>query len=127
MKHSAAEIMNDTRLSDYIDDIRNIVEDFIANQYHHKEASVIALIVLYPLLFVVGIIGNSLILYWIGIGKEAKQRKLVFYPFLVNLCISDIMVLITCCPFVLYSHITSIWHLGKHCCLIIHYLQDKIE
>lgn len=100
------------------------VDEFRAAQFHHTELSVLFLVGLYLMVFVVGTIGNTLILLWI---KNEKSENSLFNPFLVNLCLSDHLVLITCCPLMVYTKVTSLWFLGSFTCTFFHYIQGMFE
>lgn len=98
------------------------VDEFRAAQFHYTELSVLLLVGLYLVVFVVGLIGNTLILLWI---RKEKAENSLFNPFLINLCLSDHLVLITCCPLMVYTKITSLWFLGSFTCTFFHYVQGK--
>lgn len=100
------------------------VEEFRASQFHYTELSVLFLVGLYLIVFIVGTIGNTLILLWI---KKEKAENSLFNPFLINLCLSDHLVLITCCPLMVYTKVTSLWFLGSFACTFFHYIQGKLN
>lgn len=98
------------------------IAEFRSAQFHYNEFSVLLLVALYLMVFITGITGNSLILIWI---RKQNSDGSLFNPFLINLCISDHLVLLTCCPLMMYTKITSLWFLGSFSCTFIHYLQGK--
>ena len=98
------------------------VDEFRASQFHYTELSVLLLVGLYLVVFVVGLIGNTLILLWI---RKEKAENSLFNPFLINLCLSDHLVLITCCPLMVYTKITTLWFLGSFTCTFFHYVQGE--
>lgn len=98
------------------------VEEFRAAQFHYTELSVLFLVALYLIVFITGTVGNTLILLWI---KKEKAEHSLFNPFLINLCLSDHVVLLTCCPLMIYTKITSLWFLGSFTCTFFHYVQGK--
>lgn len=101
------------------------LQDYRASHYHLRELPVLFLTALYVLLFVIGLTGNVLILVWIYKQQKEMWRRSnsLFNPFLINLCIADQLVLLTCCPLMIYTAITAFWHLGNFLCSLIHYLQ----
>ncbi|RWS17398.1 orexin receptor type 2-like protein [Dinothrombium tinctorium] len=100
-----------------------LVETFTKSQYHYNEPSVIALTALYVAVIVFGLMGNVLLLWWIRQERKKYRTKKLFDALVFNLCISDIFVLSTCCPFSIYAKITTIWHFGPFFCTFIHYIQ----
>lgn len=99
------------------------VEEFRSSQFHYTELSVLFLVGLYLMVFIVGIVGNTLILMWI---KKEKAENSLFNPFLINLCLSDHLVLLTCCPLMVYTKVTSLWFLGSFTCTFFHYVQGNM-
>lgn len=116
------------------------VEEFRLSQFHYRDVEQVILVILYALVFIVGVLGNTLILIWMKMGFVRKSsscssqtpqtastgnRASLFDPFLVNLCISDHLVLFSCCPLMMYNKITSLWFLGPAACTLLHYIQGK--
>ena len=116
------------------------VEQFRLSQFHYRDVEQVILVILYALVFIVGVLGNILILIWMKMGFVRKTsssgcsttprtsstgRTSLFDLFLVNLCISDHLVLFSCCPLMMYNKITSLWFLGPVACTLLHYIQGK--
>ncbi|KAK0090037.1 hypothetical protein PV325_003850 [Microctonus aethiopoides] len=78
------------------------------------------LIAMHIIVFIIGIIGNSLVC--IAIYRNRSMRTVTNY-FIVNLAIADLMVIIFCLPSTVLWDITETWFLGDKLCKIIPYLQ----
>ncbi|XP_074601883.1 galanin receptor type 1-like [Brevipalpus obovatus] len=97
--------------------------DFIESQYNHHESDVIAITLLYVFIFLVGLVGNCAIIYWHVDSRSPYYQRTASNPLVINLCLSDLMVILFCCPFVAYGKNTSIWKFGEFLCTVVHYLQ----
>jgi hypocretin (orexin) receptor 2 len=71
-------------------------------------------------IFLIGIIGNLLVV--IVVAKNAHMRTITNI-FIVNLAIGDFFVILICLPPSLINDITGNWWFGKTMCKIIPYIQ----
>lgn len=78
------------------------------------------LILLYIIVFLVGIIGNLLFCYVVW---KNKMLKSVTNFFLVNLAVSDLMVITICLPATLVHDILETWFLDLLMCKFVSYMQ----
>lgn len=74
-----------------------------------------ALIALYTLTFIVGLVGNALVCFAVW---RNKNMRTVTNIFLVNLAAADLGVIIVCLPPALIADITNKWLLGTAFCKI---------
>ncbi|XP_066601230.1 orexin/Hypocretin receptor type 1-like [Prorops nasuta] len=94
------------------------IEDLI--NYVTPKLSDWILIVLHTVVFVVGLVGNSLVC--IAVYRNHSMRNVTNY-FIVNLAIGDLMVILICLPPTVLWDVTETWFLGLVLCKIIPYLQ----
>jgi hypothetical protein len=64
-----------------------------------------AFAIAYGLVFIVGLIGNVIVLIAVYSGGGRSMRHSVTNIFLVNLAIADLLVIIACLPFTLVSNL----------------------
>ncbi|KAK0179112.1 hypothetical protein PV327_007934 [Microctonus hyperodae] len=104
---------NDYCITDeeYID----LIADFLKPDFYDW-----LLITMHIIVFIIGIIGNSLVC--VAIYRNRSMRTVTNY-FIVNLAIADLMVIIFCLPSTVLWDITETWFLGDKLCKIIPYLQ----
>ena len=76
--------------------------------------------VLFGVVFVMGLIGNSLVCFVVGKNRSMRTTTNIF---IVNLSIGDVMVTILCLPTTVVGDVTETWFLGSAACKIIIYLQ----
>jgi hypothetical protein len=76
----------------------------------------------YRVLLVVGLIGNSLVVFVVVRNKSMRTPTNIF---LVNLALSDILVLIFCLPPTVLWDVTSTWWLGTNVCKALMFLQVR--
>ena len=88
---------------------------------------VIAITLLYVFIFLIGLVGNCAIIYWHVDSRSPYYQRTASNPLVINLCLSDLMVILFCCPFVAYGKNTSIWKFGEFLCTVVHYLQGKLR
>ncbi|XP_077980597.1 QRFP-like peptide receptor [Glandiceps talaboti] len=81
--------------------------------YTHKSPSTIVLIVLYSLSFVVGVVGNVLVMV---VWFKNKHIQTVINFFLVNLAVCDLMVILFCMPITIGNVIYNEWIYGEVMC-----------
>ena len=101
------------------------VTDDILDEIHktfmtYDQLPIIVLIVLYSITFVLGLIGNLLVI--IVFARNRKMRT-VTHSFLVNLAICDLMVVCMCMPFSVAFEIYTNWIYGNAMCKIVNFSQ----
>ena len=74
----------------------------------------------YSLAFLVGIIGNSLVVFALLANRKARN---VTSSFLVSLAISDIIFLLLCVPYETVSKYTGVWAGGLALCKISSFVE----
>ena len=79
-------------------------------------------IVLFVVMFVVGAGGNFLVCY--SVWRSQTLRNVTNY-FLVNLSVSDLMVMLICMPATLTHDVTKSWFLGLAMCKALVYMQVR--
>lgn len=104
-------------LADYYNEYEN-------NFYYHgdlnklrqpwlKESSFIPTVVIYGLAFLVGVVGNGLVVF--AVTGDYKQRTNTTM-FLVSLATSDILFLLVCVPYEITRYFIDHWQLGTFLC-----------
>ncbi|CAH1775170.1 unnamed protein product [Owenia fusiformis] len=78
------------------------------------------LILLYTIIFIVGIVGNFLVCF--AVWRNHHMRTVTNY-FIVNLAIGDFLVILVCLPPTVLTDVTETWYLGTVMCKIIKYIQ----
>ena len=100
--HTAS--MNTTSLNDYIEE--------------HSKFKIVILGVLYTLIFLIGITGNSLVVYVVCAKKNMRS---VTNLFIMNLGLSDILMCLLAVPFTPIAFFQDDWILGKFLCHLVSY------
>ena len=78
------------------------------------EYIVISSTILYAIIFIVGIVGNILVVVVISCSRRMKTTVNMY---LVNLCIADMLVILVCMPTTLVDIFTKeVWVFGKFMC-----------
>jgi len=75
--------------------------------------------VLFGVISVTGITGNSLVVYVI---LSKRQMRTVTNLLLLNLAFADLCFVIVIPPFTAYEYSTERWQLGRFACRLMHYL-----
>ncbi|ESO92447.1 hypothetical protein LOTGIDRAFT_52425, partial [Lottia gigantea] len=78
-------------------------------------------VVIYFLTFIMGLVGNSLVVF--AVWKNHSMRT-VTNVFIVNLAIGDFLVISLCLPPTLVQDITFTWFLGLTMCKLLLFLQN---
>ncbi|ESO92444.1 hypothetical protein LOTGIDRAFT_162749 [Lottia gigantea] len=78
------------------------------------------LVCLFIIVFIMGLAGNALV--WFSVSRNSRMRSPTNI-FLVNLALSDFMVLLLCLPPTVVADYTGMWMFGSALCKIITYLQ----
>ncbi|XP_053207526.1 galanin receptor type 1-like isoform X2 [Panonychus citri] len=113
--------ISDTEISSTDKEVH--ILEFIESQTNYRETSVIVISTLYLILFLIGGLGNACIIYWHVDTRSTYYQRTTSNLLVINLCISDLLVILFCCPFVAYVKNTSIWRFGETACTVVHYLQ----
>lgn len=71
-------------------------------------------------IFVVGILGNLLVVF---VVVSNSHMRTITNMFIVNLAIGDLMVTIICLPPSILTDFTGNWYFGKTMCKLIVYIQ----
>lgn len=77
--------------------------------------------IVYGLTFLVGIIGNSLIVYSVVHFRRMKSLSNVF---LASLATADLILIIFCVPVKFAQLFSYTWTFGKFLCIFVHYIQN---
>lgn len=99
-----------------------LVDEFRSRLTRLDDIVILILCALYIIVFIIGLIGNSLIAYISSKNKFIPQH-LQQNRMLINLCIADLMVIVVCCPTAIYTNVTKIWTFGWIVCKLSYYLQ----
>ena len=83
----------------------DIVEEFLDNLLTLNTPFAIVLVMLYSVTFVVGFIGNSLVI--LVVLKYGYMRTLT-NMLLVNLCVGNLLVVLVCMPFSLAPYVYKV-------------------
>lgn len=78
------------------------------------------IIIVFILTFILGLVGNFLVVY--AVWKNHSMRT-VTNVFIVNLALGDFMVILVCLPSTLISDVLQTWFLGSTICKILIFLQ----
>uniref|UniRef100_A0A3Q3WRP7 Orexin receptor type 2 n=1 Tax=Mola mola TaxID=94237 RepID=A0A3Q3WRP7_MOLML len=93
---------------------------YIWREYLHPKQYEWVLIVAYILVFLVSLVGNSLVCF--AVWKNRHMHTVTNY-FIVNLSFADVLVTIICLPASLVVDITETWFFGNTLCKVVPYLQ----
>ncbi|XP_050436017.1 neuropeptide SIFamide receptor-like [Adelges cooleyi] len=88
--------------------------------YRHSPAMTAVYCFAYTMVFLVGLVGNLLVVS--VVFRSPRMRNVTNY-FIVNLAVADILVLVFCLPATLLSNIYVPWILGEYMCKIVPYIQ----
>jgi allatostatin receptor len=87
------------------------------NSYTPFEFKIAILIsITFTITFVVGIIGNSLVLLTILLKKQMRSTTNIL---ILNLAIAELMFIMLCVPFTGLNYVLSVWHFGDIICRIV--------
>lgn len=82
----------------------------------HSKLTIGILATLYTLIFIIGITGNSLVVYVVCVKKTMQT---VTNLFIMNLALSDILMCLLAVPFTPMSFFQENWQLGKFLCHLV--------
>lgn len=69
---------------------------------------------IYILIFVIGIIGNAVVVIVVGCSRNMRTTVNIY---MVNLCVADFLVLLVCMPPILVElHTKDVWYFGPVMC-----------
>jgi hypothetical protein len=98
----------------YYGDIENLKKPWVRNSHF------IPTVTIYSLAFLVGIIGNSLVIF--AVFGDRKSRS-VTKNFMVSLAVADILFLLVCVPYQTVGYTISNWSLGSAMCKIFGFVE----
>ncbi|CAF0929094.1 unnamed protein product [Adineta steineri] len=77
-------------------------------------------IVLYLIVFIVGTVGNLLVIIVI---QRNRSMRTVTNMFIMNLAAADLLVLLFCLPATVIQDVTKTWFFGLILCKFVNYIQ----
>ncbi|CAF1589079.1 unnamed protein product [Rotaria magnacalcarata] len=77
-------------------------------------------IVIYVIVFIVGTIGNILVIIVI---QRNRSMRTVTNMFIMNLAAADLLVLLFCLPATVVQDVTKTWFFGLFLCKFVNYIQ----
>lgn len=77
---------------------------------------------LYSVIFVLAVVGNSLVIVTLA---QNRRMRTVTNVFLLNLSVSDLLLAVFCMPFTLIPTLLQDFIFGKVMCVLIRYMQGK--
>ncbi|XP_026676018.1 neuropeptide SIFamide receptor-like [Diaphorina citri] len=88
--------------------------------YRHSPGVTITFIIGYLAVFLIGLVGNSLVIA--VVIRSPRMRNVTNY-FIVNLAVADMLVITLCLPATLMANIYVPWIMGLYMCKIVPYVQ----
>lgn len=85
-----------------------------------QEPEFIPTVIIYGLVFIIGIVGNGLVIF--AIVGDIKQRTNTT-TFLLSLSTSDIIFLLVCIPYEICRHFIGHWQLGTFLCKFSEFIE----
>ncbi|XP_035688159.1 G-protein coupled receptor 54-like [Branchiostoma floridae] len=76
---------------------------------------------LYSVIFLVGVTGNSLVIYIVA--RFSEMRTVTNY-YIVNLAVTDLAFLVCCVPFTAANYTLPSWIFGEALCKLVNYLKQ---
>ena len=113
------ELKNSTHIN--LSDASEILSDFQKDLYTVDNFSTVVLLSLYVPTFVIGLVGNILII--VSVSTE-RARKANLY-FLVNLALADLAVTVLCIPTSIGTLVYKLWVYGRFLCKFTAFIQGK--
>ncbi|XP_006814678.1 QRFP-like peptide receptor [Saccoglossus kowalevskii] len=99
---------------------RYILQELEAERRRHSKPQVIALMILYTISFLTGLVGNSLVLFTVA---KFSHMRTVTNAFLANLAVCDLLVVLLCMPISLGWEIYMHWIYGPVICRLVPFIQ----
>ncbi|XP_052238375.1 thyrotropin-releasing hormone receptor-like [Dreissena polymorpha] len=88
------------------------------------EYIVISSSIFYAIIFIVGIVGNILVVVVISCSRRMKTTV---NKYLVNLCIADMLVILVCMPTALVDIFTKeVWVFDEFMCMLVPFLENAV-
>ena len=78
------------------------------------------IILVYFIIFVVGLVSNVIVVYFIFFNKKMQTMT---NKFIINLAVADLLVLLICIPVTISRFISEEWILGEFMCIFSNYTQ----
>lgn len=105
--------------------LRKVVKVLNRTQQHQQQAplwipSAVRIIPLYSIIFLLAVIGNSLVILTL---VQNKRMRTITNLFLLNLSISDLFLGVFCMPFTLVGTVLRDFVFGELMCKLLPYLQ----
>ncbi|XP_074650225.1 cholecystokinin receptor type A-like [Tubulanus polymorphus] len=107
-------------LSDIVDEKGNVSTNFTRKRVPISNISDELLLTFYSLIFVLAVVGNSLVIVTL---IQNKRMRTVTNVLLLNLSISDLLLAVFCMPFTLTGYLLRNFIFGPVICPMIFYLQ----
>ncbi|CAF4518200.1 unnamed protein product, partial [Rotaria socialis] len=108
----------------YIDNGENCLSDNMVLELILKYVSITyyewVFIILYVIVFIVGTIGNLLVIIVI---QRNRSMRTVTNIFIMNLAAADLLVLVFCLPATAIQDVTKTWFFGLGLCKFVNYIQ----
>ncbi|XP_043912894.1 pyroglutamylated RF-amide peptide receptor-like [Protopterus annectens] len=84
-------------------------------------AAKIAFVVMYVIIFILALVGNSLVIYTVVRKRTARTATNIF---ICSLAVSDLLITFFCIPFTLLQNISSEWLGGAIVCKMVPFVQS---
>ena len=112
--------MNTTgsNVSDYSND--NVTEEIILGPDFEDLPQATAVPIVFAIIFLVGVIGNSTLVYTVLRNKSMRNTPNIF---VVSLSIGDLLLLVCCVPFSSTLYTITSWPYGAFMCTLNEYMQ----
>ncbi|XP_052777883.1 QRFP-like peptide receptor [Mya arenaria] len=111
--YDESETANDNRFY-YVGDLSRLKKPWL------EEADYIPTVIIYGIAFIVGVIGNGLVIC--AIVGDIKHRTNTTI-FLLSLATSDVLFLVVCVPYELSRHFIDHWQLGSFLCKLSGFIE----
>ncbi|XP_064605991.1 orexin receptor type 2-like [Liolophura sinensis] len=98
-----------------IEDYVNEIEDYVKPELFEW-----FVIVLFAVVFIVGIVGNFLVCF--AVWRNSTMRNFTNY-FIVNLAVADFLVVVLVLPPTLVHDVMESWFIGREMCKVLQFLQ----
>lgn len=101
-------------LFEYDGDIENLRKPWV------RDAHFIPTVTIYSVAFLVGLIGNALVIF--AVFGDRKSRS-VTKNFMVSLAVADILFLLVCVPYQTIGYTINNWSLGSVICKLVGFVE----
>lgn len=103
-------------------DAANILVEFESNLFTHNKFASVVLLSLYIPIFVIGLLGNILII--VSVTADRARKANLF--FLVNLALADLAVTVLCIPTSVGTIVYKLWMYGRFLCKFTAFIQGTL-